>query len=328
MKKICGVIFLCFILISSNCLSCMSLIQLKNVCLHGGIYIDVNGRTFLHRALVEKCSGEYIVRLLNAGEKNQIHIADKDGRTPLHWALINKYPDYIIQMMIPYKHEHITELLRAGDNKNVNVQDNEGRTPLHWALINEYSFDIVQQLVTPENVNIADHEGKTPLFYGLYMKRPGVEELFLHGGQKAIKDFMDKYGFTERTPAVKFYYVFRYDVLEILVTAGANVKARDNIGKTPLFKVLHLPRGVLRFMKYGADLCCYGQTPLSVALSSRDLFDSAIRIHAQLNGLSFDQSEIILESEKGIGNFSLGTDCYDLFKGFINHRGSDNPIYN
>jgi ankyrin repeat protein len=94
-----------------------------------------------------------------------VNSEDKDGRTPLSWAMQEKamiqpvgfsqvsnhaLPDYQMQLMLLEQqnkkrlmmrrqqqgcipHEAVVKLLLAKDGVNVNSKDKDGQTPLSWA---------------------------------------------------------------------------------------------------------------------------------------------------------------------------------------------------
>jgi ankyrin repeat protein len=117
-----------------------------------------------------------------------VHIRNKNGQTPLHFAS-------------RYNPSSVSLLIQAG--ADVNVQDNHGATPLHFALAStsqdifidgghEYAEEELLEsnlkaiellLGHGSNVNLRNVHDKTPLQVALVGVRQQVEQLFLHCNQ-------------------------------------------------------------------------------------------------------------------------------------------------
>jgi ankyrin repeat protein len=78
-----------------------------------------------------------------------IKARDENGKTPLHWAAVNKYP------LIA------AELIKRG--AEINARDKNGRTPLHIAANRSENPEVILLLVKRgADIAAKDNNGKTP----------------------------------------------------------------------------------------------------------------------------------------------------------------------
>ncbi len=108
-----------------------------------------------------------------------VNIQDKNGFTPLTWAVLENNPN------------KVKALLKQG--ASVHIQDKYGDTPLMYA-IRENNPDIVKALLdNGADVNIQDKDGYTPLMWAVIYNNPDIIKLLLDNGAdvnvvKNIKD--------------------------------------------------------------------------------------------------------------------------------------------
>lgn len=106
--------------------------------------------------------------------KIDINLCDNHSKTALHYAIEQKLPIRILQLL--------------SSSESINIQDNNGKTPLHYAiennLIAECNFLLNVQNI---NVNIEDLEHKTALDYALqYNNLEIAEQILLRSNLKKI----------------------------------------------------------------------------------------------------------------------------------------------
>ena len=92
-------------------------------------------------------------------------LKDKDGRTPLFWAVVRG-------------HEDVVKLLMMREDVNPNVKDRTGETPLIEA-VKKSDIAVVQVLLACEHIDINAKdvaEGWSALFHAIYAERNGPEQ--------------------------------------------------------------------------------------------------------------------------------------------------------
>ncbi|MHC9537914.1 MAG: ankyrin repeat domain-containing protein [Vulcanimicrobiota bacterium] len=188
--------------------------------------------------------------LLSNGAALNIH--DSQGATPLHMTADNG------------KREVAEYLISQG--AEVDSTDLRGATPLHYAVTFNHK-DVAQLLIAHgADVNSRDTNGATPIFY---VKAPDMTELLVSKGA----DVKIRCG-TLATPLHAASEGCPSEVLSILIDKGANIRAEDEKGRTPLHYALSDdPLKIL--ISKGADISAKtkdGDTPLHSAAGRNATF--------------------------------------------------------
>ena len=113
--------------------------------------------SFLFLALKNGVRDNEVLAMLTDREGKVLLKKDKNGKTPLHWALV-------------YGIKDIEELAMLIDSKKKVLQENDryGRTPLHWALAKGIrDIEELAMLIDSEKKVLLqkDEEGKTPFHW-------------------------------------------------------------------------------------------------------------------------------------------------------------------
>ncbi|CAL5345806.1 unnamed protein product [Camellia sinensis] len=136
-----------------------------------------------------------------------IDLADKDGMTALHTAIIGK------------KEAVISHLLRKGANPNIG--DRDGASPLHYA-VQVGGMQTVKLLIKYNvDVNASDNEGWTPLHIAIQTRNRDIAKVLLVNG--ADKTRRNKDGKTPLDLALCYGKDFKsYDLAKLLKLVPAN----------------------------------------------------------------------------------------------------------
>ena len=200
-----------------------------------------------------------------------------DGQTPLHRAA-------------SMGRKGVAEQLLA-NGADVNAKDKQGNTPLHLAASGGEKDVAEQLLANGADVNAKDKDGDTPLYRAEGYRRKDVAELLrLHGGRDFRGEILDAVQggnlevvktlliddpslvslssrVTGRTLLHEAVSSDRKDVAEVLLAHGADVRAKDDHGWTPLLLAAHEGKKDLveQLLAHGADVNSrdkQGKTPL------------------------------------------------------------------
>lgn len=193
--------------------------------------LDKFGRTALNQAL-EYCSSQSydhelyvgcsqapinldtVKILINSGA--DVHTADLNGHTALHFAVESNDVDFIEQ------------LLSLGIN--VNSKNNCNQMPLFKAAINNRGSRHLKAakilLKNGADVNLQDQDGKIPLYKLVRRASTEIVQLFINFGSDVNKG--------DENPLFEAILSKNLGVVQLLLNHGANVHSRNKLGHTPL----------------------------------------------------------------------------------------------
>lgn len=127
---------------------------------------NTKGQTALHHA-ISIGNLKAAIALLNHKEINP-NIADREGKTPLHYAVGKNYQNLV------------SKLIEKG--ADVNIADRNKITPLHIAATND-SAEIAEILLNNKaNLNTQDKDGETPLYMAATFGNFKVGKILLDNG--------------------------------------------------------------------------------------------------------------------------------------------------
>lgn len=221
-------------------------ISMANVTIKGGRWVFIPLLNILIKLLAT-------LRGLLANARVDANAKDKDGWTPLSWAVKNGQRAVVklllatgkfdvnatdndnltpLQLAVHRQDEDAVKLLLTTGKADVDTISSDGQTPLLWAIKRGYDT-IVKLLLTigKANVNAKDKEGRTPLWLAAENKHEPLLKLLLDTG-KADADAIDGDGRTLLLWAVEKGYMTMIDLL--LDTGKVDVNAKDKKGRTPL----------------------------------------------------------------------------------------------
>jgi len=220
------------------------------------------------------------------GDISPLYVASQNGHADVVGLLLEnkanpnstrtkKHGKTALITSIEESHTNIaTLLIKAG--ANVNEKDNYGQSPLHWAT--SYSPDLLSLLIEKgANINLANDKGQVPLHYASGSGQLGSVEILIQKGaylntkdnggaaplhlvsdadcaalllkNGAIVDDLDTEKFT---PLHYAAFNNHLDVAKKLVAAGADKKAKNINGDTPLdLAIGQKNTGLINFLKGG-----------------------------------------------------------------------------
>jgi uncharacterized protein len=155
------------------------------------------------------------VRSLVAANKNVVNLTDRDGSTPLHWAVRADERDVV------------DALLKAG--ARANVQDRLGVTPVFLAAMNADGAIIRKLLAAGANANQVEKTGETIL---MVATRSGdidsVRALLEHGANPNTAEPQ-----LQLTPLMLAAEAGYTEIVSALIKSGADIFVRTRTGATP-----------------------------------------------------------------------------------------------
>jgi pectate lyase len=217
---------------------------------------DKDGKTALDVA-VEKYNKEIATLLVDKGAEVSIHATAFIGDINKVEAFVEgggsvDKPDATGQTLLHYatagNNRAIAELLISHD-ADVNAVAGTWRTPLGVAA-QTGSVDVAEYLIA-HGANVDGREGQwTPLQEAAYYSKEMVELLLAHGAN------INEGGWPPLHSALD---AERFDILELLLTKGADVSIKDDKGRTPLhiaawYAAHDNPKMVELLLSKGADI--------------------------------------------------------------------------
>lgn len=255
------------------------------------IRADASQRTVLSYA-AEHGSLEAVSELIAKGQQNQLNAADKQGRTPLSWAVGRGHHDLVekllddprVQTEIGDGHGHtpvfwaaknghrrVMELLIRTASVDTYSKDNDGRTLLHLAA-EHGQLDIVKLLLDIDEVDLEaqDGTGKQPLFSAAKAGHREIVELLLDTGKANI----DSPDHNKRTAIHWAAEYGQLEIVKLLLEKNANPNTENEWREGPevwAIKNGHEEIAELLIQTGKLNLarrCVYGYSALRVARES------------------------------------------------------------
>lgn len=221
---------------------------------------DADGMTPLMLAL-RWYDAEVIRSLLAAGAS--INAKDKKGQTPLMYAFQGGGTT------------DVSSFVRAG--ASVNERDAKGWTALMYAAIKHADEEMKALIDAGADVSAVNDEGQTPLMLAAQAGHARAVKMLLENGLAGAVNARDKHG---RTAMMYVRRGYSYEesaeaIVRALVTAGANVRATDEEGRTALMFAAEAggTDGVKAFIEAGASVNAkdkHGRTALIWSVASKD----------------------------------------------------------
>ncbi|KAL9118842.1 MAG: hypothetical protein Q9187_004606 [Circinaria calcarea] len=199
-------------------------------------------------------------------ESNPLDIQDREGKTPLHHAVLNGTL------------KEVERLLSLG--ATVDIQDNQSNQALHYAASRGFHGIIELLLKWKTDVNAIGSEQKTPIHMALRYPKAFRVLLKAH----PILSAGDERGDTALHLAISLSanYPLGGKIVEKLLSSGADVNVRNNAGVTPFHIVVNhtQPRAgycnyyLAIFLERNANLSLQnndGELPFAVFLEKSNL---------------------------------------------------------
>ena len=243
---------------------------------------DVNTRTKRRSTplRVAACGSIEISRILLVYGAN-VSAEDNEGRTPLHVA--TQYSTEAVRALLEHGanvhagtnrrstplHQAVpgsVEILRAllEHGTNVGAKDEKGRTPLQ-VVAGDWTIEVICALLELGGADLSagTNRSLTPLHKAVREHAKILRMLLDYGANVRAEDDMG------RTPLHLVPDFGSIEIVHVLLKHGANVGAEDNEGRTPLHVAAHHNIEVVRMLlKHGADVNARtnrNSTPLHVA---------------------------------------------------------------
>jgi len=211
--------------------------------------VDNVGRGVLHMAAAMRVPSEILAVVLNT--KVNPNLRDYNGNTALHYALVDKN--------IPLA----VTLVNYGSN--VFIENNDGESPLIHAFNHgpEFASQFLIRIQKP-----IDREGNTPIFHAIRWQYPDVVQAILDTDEDTTHQNLQG-----NTMLHEAAHAGSSQIAVILLNAGANPNATDNIDRSPIHHAVIW--GTLNILKLcvekGGDIDlkdAEGQTVLHMAASA------------------------------------------------------------
>jgi ankyrin repeat protein len=221
----------------------------------------------------ERCrEQDYYELLFDRGAS--IHVSNKKGQTPLHYAiqhynmplsnfLIDKgasvtakdhkgYTPLHVLMRIHVESDSVLKNLMA-HGADLNAPINDGSTPLHLAVKYYNMYYVIKLVDLKANCNSPDNIGNTPVHIAIQRGfTPALHFLLSRGGNPS---FRNKHGNAPLHVASRYGHV---DCMEVLLKHKADPNIKDHEQRTPIFNTIddeEANMDALNFLMHnGADL--------------------------------------------------------------------------
>lgn len=221
-------------------------------------------------------------------------VTSRDGSTPLHFACEEG------------AHEDLIELLvRHGADINAKRQV-DGKTPLHLMLTNSYAQYLKSFLAYKPDVNAEDNDENTPLHLAVQQYCRGINtvQILLDAGADP-----NKANINMESPIHMMRHGRMFDgidVVPILLQAGADLEARDNLGHTVLLRSLTDLKAVKKLLDLGAKVGArdiYGNSVSHLICQnpfSQDILRLLVEAGADLTWVNHEGNTILHETSKPV----------------------------
>jgi ankyrin repeat protein len=157
--------------------------------------------------------------LIRSGKAGDVNQGDAKGWTALHVAV---------------SHHHIgcVRVLLHDGKANVNVKDRDGTTPLHVAASNGDNDIVVLLLQAGAHPSPRNSKGDTPLI--LCCENSSPNSVLIAQNLLASGASVTEVNGTRRTPLHLAARAGNEALVRLLLSNGADPKAKDNLGMTPV----------------------------------------------------------------------------------------------
>jgi ankyrin repeat protein len=115
---------------------------------------DINKKSYLQLAIVNKTSDDTIILLLEKG--CDIDVLDENNNNILH-LLIQYFNENW------YRFTDMYNIFKIFNDNHKNHKNNDGNTPLHYAFMYNLKSSYIKLLITEQNINLSNNLNKTPL---------------------------------------------------------------------------------------------------------------------------------------------------------------------
>jgi ankyrin repeat protein len=305
----------------------------------------------LIRAIIDQYQ-KLFNKLLNSDEANR---RAENGSLPLHFAAQGGNLE-MVKLLLPQTTEGVnvegdegsTPLFFAAESGKANVVEyllNNGadanipdagkRVPLHVAA-QAGDLESVKLLLpkTTDGINVKENYDYTPLFFAAESGKANVVEYLLNNGADANIPDAGK-----RVPLHVAAQTGDMESVKLLLpktTGGINFKGNDNY--TPLFFAAESSKAnvVKYLLDNGADanIDCYGDLPLHVAVQAGDLESAKLLLPKTKGGMNvkgdWDMTPLFFAAQKGKANIveyllNNGADAniQDSYKDFPLHTAAE-----
>jgi len=214
-----------------------------------------------------------------------------------------------------------TLIARGG---HVDARDHRGRTPLHWAAYKGHK-EVAEVLVRcGANIDSFDDQGRTPAVLAMQERSASVAKYLVQAGATVNLHLAVYLGDTTRVASLiqgganvnvaedsingwtPLHYAARYnrkEIADLLITAGANINAKDEVKRTPLHIATEedFTDMVELLLARGADVSAKGEvgnTALNIAdvNTARLLLTAGANVEARNEG---GETPLYLAAESG-----------------------------